>query len=65
MNRKNDTIMNLAPRLLIDVKHDLARLLLRWGTTLESLVFFFCFHFREVPSVDLSLLKILLVSVDR
>ena len=30
-----------ASRLLSDVKHDLARLLLRWGTTLESLVLFF------------------------
>ena len=33
-----------ASRLLSEVKHDLARLVLRWGTTLESLVLFF-FHF--------------------
>ena len=31
-----------ASRLLSEVKHDLARLVLRWGTTLESLVLFFC-----------------------
>ena len=30
-----------ASRLLSEVKHDLARLVLRWGTTLESLVLFF------------------------
>ncbi|KAL7474521.1 hypothetical protein ACHAW6_001100 [Cyclotella cf. meneghiniana] len=29
-------------RLLSKVKHCLARLVLRWGTTLESLVLFFC-----------------------
>ena len=33
-----------ASRLLSEVKHRLARLVLRWGTTLESLVLFsFCF----------------------
>ena len=32
-----------ASRLLSEVKHDLARLVLRWGTTLESLVLFFFF----------------------
>ena len=32
-----------ASRLLSEVKHDLARLVLRWGTTLESLVLFFLF----------------------
>ncbi len=31
-----------ASRLLSDVKHCRARFLLRWGTTLESLVLFFC-----------------------
>ena len=30
-----------ASRLLSEVKHHLARLVLRWGTTLESLVLFF------------------------
>ena len=30
-----------ASRLLSEVKHDLARLVLRWGTTLEYLVLFF------------------------
>ena len=41
-----------ASRLLSEVKHCRARLVLRWGTTLESLVLFFCsfcltppFHF--------------------
>ena len=33
-----------ASRLLSEVKHDLARLVLRWGTTLESLVLFFFLH---------------------
>ncbi|KAL7433424.1 hypothetical protein ACHAXH_007639, partial [Discostella pseudostelligera] len=32
-----------ASRLLSEVKHSRARLVLRWGTTLESLVLFFCF----------------------
>ena len=31
-----------ASRLLSEVKHCRARLVLRWGTTLESLVLFFC-----------------------
>ena len=31
-----------ASRLLSEVKHCQARLVLRWGTTLESLVLFFC-----------------------
>ena len=31
-----------ASRLLSEVKHRRARLVLRWGTTLESLVLFFC-----------------------
>ena len=30
-----------ASRLLSEVKHDLAALVLRWGTTLESAVLFF------------------------
>jgi hypothetical protein len=34
---------NTASRLLSEVKHRLARLVLRWGTTLESRVFSFCF----------------------
>ena len=32
-----------ASRLLSEVKHYRARLVLRWGTTLESLVLFFYF----------------------
>ena len=34
-----------ASRLLSEVKHHLARLVLRWGTTLESLVLIFCLYF--------------------
>ena len=34
-----------ASRLLSEVKHRRARLVLRWGTTLESLVLFFFFLF--------------------
>lgn len=34
-----------ASRLLSEVKHCRARLVLRWGTTLESLVLFFCKSF--------------------
>ncbi|KAL7497813.1 hypothetical protein ACHAWT_005733, partial [Skeletonema menzelii] len=34
-----------ASRLLSEVKHCRARLVLRWGTTLESLVLFFCCSF--------------------
>ena len=37
-----------ASRLLSEVKHDLARLVLRWGTTLEYLVLFF-FAFSTHP----------------
>ena len=33
-----------ASRLLSEVKHFRARLVLRWGTTLESLVLIFCFY---------------------
>ena len=33
---------NTASRLLSEVKHHRARLVLRWGTTLESRVLFFC-----------------------
>ena len=36
-----------ASRLLSEVKHDLARLVLRWGTTLESLVLFFCLQLQH------------------
>ncbi|KAL7443866.1 hypothetical protein ACHAXM_009017, partial [Skeletonema potamos] len=35
-----------ASRLLSEVKHCRARLVLRWGTTLESLVLFFCLVLR-------------------
>jgi hypothetical protein len=34
-----------ASRSLCEVKHCLARLVLRWGTTLESRVLFFCCSF--------------------
>ena len=34
-----------ASRLLSEVKHHRARLVLRWGTTLESLVLIFCLYF--------------------
>ena len=34
-----------ASRLLSEVKHRRARLVLRWGTTLESRVLFFCYYF--------------------
>ena len=36
-----------ASRLLSEVKHCRARLVLRWGTTLESLVLFFCILFSQ------------------
>ncbi|KAL7499614.1 hypothetical protein ACHAWT_007538, partial [Skeletonema menzelii] len=36
-----------ASRLLSEVKHCRARLVLRWGTTLESLVLFFCYFLRQ------------------
>ena len=36
---------NTASRLLSEVKHHLARLVLRWGTTLESLVLIFCCYY--------------------
>jgi hypothetical protein len=35
-----------ASRPLCEVKHRLARLVLRWGTTLESLVMFFCNYYK-------------------
>ena len=34
-----------ASRLLSEVKHRRARLVLRWGTTLESRVLFFCYYY--------------------
>ena len=40
-----------ASRLLSEVKHCRARLVLRWGTTLESLVLFFCFFVRLVAAI--------------
>ena len=39
-----------ASRLLSEVKHRRARLVLRWGTTLESLVLFFFFPFLKYYS---------------
>ena len=36
---------NTASRLLSEVKHHRARLVLRWGTTLESRVLFFFYKF--------------------
>ncbi|KAL7496605.1 hypothetical protein ACHAWT_009281 [Skeletonema menzelii] len=50
-----------ASRLLSEVKHCRARLVLRWGTTLESLVLFFCFfllrsyllHFTQLAAAHL------------
>ena len=38
-----------ASRLLSEVKLDLARPVLRWGTTLESLMLFFSFCFYMYP----------------
>ena len=38
-------IDSTASRLLSEVKQCRARLVLRWGTTLESLVLFFCIFF--------------------
>ena len=40
-----------ASRLLSEVKHCRARLVLRWGTTLESLVLFFLNHFLHPTTV--------------
>ena len=49
-----------ASRLLSEVKHVRARLVLRWGTTLESRVLFFCFngHSLWLNSSVLSLVQI-------
>ena len=41
---------NTASRLLSEVKHHRARLVLRWGTTLESRVLFFCLF--RLPPMD-------------
>ena len=41
--RNDHTTVTAPPGLLSEVKHCQARLVLRWGTTLESLVLFFCF----------------------
>jgi hypothetical protein len=52
---RNDHDDSTASRLLSEVKHRRARLVLRWGTTLESRVlFFFCRIFSIV--LDSSLL---------
>ena len=53
-----------ASRLLSEVKHHLARLVLRWGTTLESLVLIFWFYFLfrhfELTIMSRALLSIIL-----
>ena len=49
-----------ASRLLSEVKHRRAWLVLRWGTTLESQVLFFCF-LPQPPPHNLSLLPSLLL----
>jgi hypothetical protein len=36
MGRRNFNVLDWIWRLLSEVKHDLDRLVLRWGTTLES-----------------------------
>ena len=46
-----------ASRLLSEVKHCRARLVLRWGTTLESLVLFFCFSLIPKANVPGSILN--------
>ena len=51
---------NTASRLLSEVKHRRAWLVLRWGTTLESQVLFFCF-LPQPPPHNLSLLPSLLL----
>ena len=40
-----------ASRLLSEVKHPRAWLVLRWGTTLESQVLFFC-YFIKIPILN-------------
>lgn len=50
-----------ASRLLSEVKHCRARLVLRWGTTLESLVLFFCsYPFANIFVTSLLFLSYLL-----
>ena len=51
-----------ASRLLSEVKHCRARLVLRWGTTLESLVLFFCFFliFHYLSHSQLEMVRIFL-----
>ena len=39
-----------ASRPICEVKHVLAELVLRWGTTLESLVMFFCLFSTQLPT---------------
>ena len=49
---------NTASRLLSEVKHCLVQLVLRWGTTLESWMLFFCFsHIHETNIISYLLLQ--------
>ena len=43
---------NTASRLLSEVKHCLVQLVLRWGTTLESWMLFFCFSYTRGKKKD-------------
>ena len=49
-----------ASRLLSEVKHARARLVLRWGTTLESRVLF-SFHFDFDIDIDFAAILLLIV----
>ena len=49
------TVDSTGTRPLSEVKQLLARLVLRWGTTLESLVLFFCSVFISFSLLQLSL----------
>ena len=54
---------NTASRLLSEVKHCLVQLVLRWGTTLESWMLFFCFSYLHNKNRRITSLLLLLTTL--
>ena len=54
---------NTASRLLSEVKHCLVQLVLRWGTTLESWMLFFCFSYLHYENRTITSFLLLLTTL--
>ena len=55
---------NTASRLLSEVKHCLVQLVLRWGTTLESWMLFFCFSYLHYKNRTITFFLVALDDID-